>query len=501
MQPTASGIDVAARNREHLLGQQLQLEQQQFERLKHDFSYNLSLLRERDAELECYDMEAAWRRSQLDQRDAGLQDAQRVIDELKSQAATAAARFSTMQATIVEADKQAREHRERKQRRAAELQRTEVELEEMRHQHTEACKEATRASNAAAEAKQEAASVRNELGMRLHAAQQELAEAEEGWRRVLQEERTQLEGRLKTSHSEQHRHAASLQEQVERLHAELAEAARAHEATHEEVQATRDAHANEVLQRQRQQGELQRAAAAEEEKQQEVLRLGKKVELAELAARQKEAEREAEVEATREDHAQQLAAVARAATARDKDSRRAVADEVEAVQNDAAQHVLELEAVIERGVAKARQAAQTAEERVRAQTKRAEQLQVEKHSLQRELSTLRSEASTCRETAEMMQAMLSQRTEYLHEVQAAAAEREEQLRARPCTYSTRALHAPCTHPAWARHGHGMGTAWARHGTAWAHIEQLQAHLAELHEMAAQELQRRLMAEVQTQCTL
>ena len=29
--------DVVAKNREHLLGQQLQLEQQQFERLKHDY--------------------------------------------------------------------------------------------------------------------------------------------------------------------------------------------------------------------------------------------------------------------------------------------------------------------------------------------------------------------------------------------------------------------------------------------------------------------------------
>ena len=40
--------EVVQKNRETLLAQQLQLEQQQFERLKHDFSYNLSLLRERD---------------------------------------------------------------------------------------------------------------------------------------------------------------------------------------------------------------------------------------------------------------------------------------------------------------------------------------------------------------------------------------------------------------------------------------------------------------------
>jgi len=86
--------DVVAKNREHLLGQQLQLEQQQFERLKHDFSYNLSLLRERDTELERYDMEAAALRGQLDQRDAALQEAQRAIEELETQAATAASKAS-----------------------------------------------------------------------------------------------------------------------------------------------------------------------------------------------------------------------------------------------------------------------------------------------------------------------------------------------------------------------------------------------------------------------
>jgi len=65
----------------------------------------------------------------------------------------------------------------------------------------------------------------------------------------------------------------------------------------------RDAHANEALQRQRQKAELQRATAAAEEKQQELLRLGKKLELAELAARQKQAVVEEEAEAVREEHA------------------------------------------------------------------------------------------------------------------------------------------------------------------------------------------------------
>ena len=478
--------DVVAKNREHLLGQQLQLEQQQFERLKHDFSYNLSLLRERDTELERYDMEAAALRGQLDQRDAGLQEAQRGIEELESQAATAASKASAMLAAIAEADKQARDHREREQRRTAELHRVEEELEETRRQRDEARKEGTRASNAGAEAKQEAISVRNELGMRLHAAQQELAEAEEGCRRAVQEERAQLEARLKANRSEQQRHTASLQEQVERLHAELAEAGRAHEATHEEVQAMRDAHANEALQRQRQKAELQRAAAAAEEKQQEVLRLGKKVELAELAARQKQAVVEEEAEAVREEHVQQMAAAARVAAAREEDIKRAAADEMEAARSEAAQRELELEAVIERGAAKLRQvqaAVQAAEERVRAQGQRAEQLQVEKHSLQREASSLRSEASTCREKAEMLQAMLSQRTEYLHEVQTAAAEREEQLQAHFAE----------------QHGLAVGELQARLETEAQNGSSLARQLAaarELHERAevqCQTLQQRLLA--------
>ena len=58
--------EVVQKNRETLLAQQLQLEQQQFERLKHDFAYNLSLLRERDAELERYDLEAAGLRGQIE---------------------------------------------------------------------------------------------------------------------------------------------------------------------------------------------------------------------------------------------------------------------------------------------------------------------------------------------------------------------------------------------------------------------------------------------------
>jgi len=52
--------------RETLLAQQLVHTQQQFERLKTDFSYNLQLLRERDAELERTDLEVC----QLRQRPA-----------------------------------------------------------------------------------------------------------------------------------------------------------------------------------------------------------------------------------------------------------------------------------------------------------------------------------------------------------------------------------------------------------------------------------------------
>ena len=58
---------------------------------------------------------------------------------------------------------------------------------------------------------------------------------------------------------------------------------------------------------------------------------------------------------------------------------------------------------------------------------RAEQLHVEKNALQREMSSLRSEAGSSREKAELMATMLKQRTDFIGEFQAAAAEREQQL--------------------------------------------------------------------------
>ena len=114
------------------------------------------------------------------------------LEEAKAQAAADTQRAAALSAALGEADKRGREHKEREARRSAEQARLQEELEEMRRQKDEAKKEAVRAGQLVAEAKQEATSVRNELGMRLYQAQQELAEAEEGWRRALGEERAHL---------------------------------------------------------------------------------------------------------------------------------------------------------------------------------------------------------------------------------------------------------------------------------------------------------------------
>ena len=66
-------------------------------------------------------------------------------------------------------------------------------------------------------------------------------------------------------------------------------------------------------------------------------------------------------------------------------------------------------------------------DKCRAQAARAEQLTAEKAGLAREHGILRSEAVASRERADVLQRMLTQRTEYMRKLQLAAAKREEQL--------------------------------------------------------------------------
>ena len=210
--------------------------------LQRDFLYNLSLLRERDAELERYDLEVVVLREELEKRDAACHDMRRAWEEREAQEAADRPRVATLQARLADHEKRQRELREELGRKASELHGAAQELEALRAFKEEGQTTVVKAQQLAAERQQELASVRNELGLRLYAAQQELGEAEEGWRNALHEERAQLEARLKAGRTEAARQCGAMQEQAERLHAELANAKRSAEEAHDELRALRDAH-------------------------------------------------------------------------------------------------------------------------------------------------------------------------------------------------------------------------------------------------------------------
>ena len=398
--------------------------------LQRDFLYNLSLLRERDAELERYDLEVVVLREELEKRDAACHDMRRAWEEREAQEAADRPRVATLQARLADHEKRQRELREELGRKASELHGAAQELEALRAFKEEGQTTVVKAQQLAAERQQELASVRNELGLRLYAAQQELGEAEEGWRNALHEERAQLEARLKAGRTEAARQCGAMQEQAERLHAELANAKRSAEEAHDELRALRDAQASEALRAQRQRAELQRAAAAAEERGQEVHRLGKKLEAAELAARQLQAEASLRLEQQAERFEAQRNEAARVITEREAEARRAAEEEargrVDAAEGAAAEASSLAEQLAHR-LHQASEALKQAEEKARRMGMRAEQLHVEKNALQREMSSLRSEAGSSREKAELMATMLKQRTDFIGEFQAAAAEREQQL--------------------------------------------------------------------------
>eukprot|EP00966_Prymnesium_polylepis_P188520 4368292-Prymnesium_polylepis.1 len=103
-QPAPSPL--LTKNREVLLTQQLQLERRQLERLKHDFTYNLQLLKERDAELEQYDVEVSAMRAELEQRDARARDSKRAADEAAAKLAGADDRVAALDAATAESERQ-----------------------------------------------------------------------------------------------------------------------------------------------------------------------------------------------------------------------------------------------------------------------------------------------------------------------------------------------------------------------------------------------------------
>ena len=112
-----------------LLAQQLAIEQKQFERLKHDFKYNLSLLRERDAELEKYDLETATLRAELEERAAVASKAAAEGTLRDRQLAEERKRVASLQADVAEAERKQRELDEALGRKTSEAARLQQELD------------------------------------------------------------------------------------------------------------------------------------------------------------------------------------------------------------------------------------------------------------------------------------------------------------------------------------------------------------------------------------
>lgn len=222
MQEQPAPSPLLTKNREHLLAQQLQLERRQLERLKHDFTYNLQLLKERDAELEQYDVEVSALRTELEQRDARARETKRLAEESAAKLTRVDDRVASLEAANTESEAQKADLREQLGRRVAEATRLQEEVDELRKARTELQAGLAQAQRLATEQAQEVALVRSELSSRLAAAEKELVESEATWRGAVAQERAQQEERLKSLRTSTQKHADALQEQVEELQSQLA---------------------------------------------------------------------------------------------------------------------------------------------------------------------------------------------------------------------------------------------------------------------------------------
>jgi hypothetical protein len=438
LQPKADGADQAeqlldlVKSREHMLAQQLTLEQKQFERLKSDFKYNLSLLRERDAELEKYDVEMAAVRSELEQRVATIKATRAELTKSQKQLDEEQHKNALLQEEMAEGETKARAVQDQLSRKAADVARLQDELDVALKERSEALSQATKAQGEAAEKSQEVHSVRNELTLRLQILQQQLDDAEDSHRSNLAEERAQHASQAKQARSEAMREASALQEQIDKLQAEAAEQTRSHAAAVDELKSLREAQVNEQQRASRQREDVKRLNASVTEMQDKVIVLTRQTEQQDLAAKRTSSEHAASLQRQAEEHARSLAAEKRQCEAREAAAERTKEEGVAAAKRGAEGRIAKLEADVaqERArVASHANSVAAAEERARAQTARADQLQAEKSGLARDASALRAEAVSSRERGDVMQKMLNQRTEYMRKLQAAAAKREEQLAA------------------------------------------------------------------------
>ena len=419
-------------SRELLLAQQLALESKQFERLKHDFKYNLGLLRERDAELEKYDLETAALRTEVERHKArySKEKAERELKE--AEVVEERAKVAALELQISDAAHEKSKVDEKLAKKAAEVTRLQAELDEATSSRSDALARAQKAEAEAAEIRQEAAGVRNELTLRLQQQQQGQAEAEESWRSALADERSQAASRAKTVRAEATRAESVLQEQIDKLQAEAAEMQRSSDAALDELRSLKETSASEAMRSQRQREEHKRVSTSLAESQQRVLALSRAVEQAELMVKTSASDHAASLEREKEEHVRVMASAQRGREEAEASMLRKNEEEVRSLQRQSEMKIAELESQIEREKAKAKQSVDNlakAEERQRNDAGKVEQLTAEKSTLVRDAGALRSEAISSRERADVLQKMLTQRTEYMRKLQLAATKREEQLSA------------------------------------------------------------------------
>lgn len=135
-------------------------------------------------------------RAGLQSRDATVSELRCAVDEGRAELEATSARAATTLEAHAHVESRLRELRESSARLGARANQAEEEAARLRSLKAEAADEAAAAHALTTEARHELAAVRNELGARLLRLQQEMAGAEEGWRRAAADEERQLEVRV-----------------------------------------------------------------------------------------------------------------------------------------------------------------------------------------------------------------------------------------------------------------------------------------------------------------
>jgi chromosome segregation ATPase len=134
-------------------------------------------------------------RAGLQSRDATISELRCAVDEGQAELEATSALAATTLEAHAQVESRLRELKESSARLGARVNQAEEESARLRSLKAEAEEEAASAQALTTEARHELAAARNELGARLLRMQQEINEAEEGWRRAAADEEKQLEVR------------------------------------------------------------------------------------------------------------------------------------------------------------------------------------------------------------------------------------------------------------------------------------------------------------------